>query len=107
MSPSTAILRPDGIAKQRKRRRHGGGIGVVAFVDDGDTARLEARATAFERREILQRRGSVEHIAIQQRHGSQRAHDILGDMGARRADKTINGAAQNVGLDPHARRRQA
>ena len=36
------------------------------------------------------------------RHRRQRAHRILGDMGARRADTAIHRAAQNVGLDPHA-----
>ena len=102
MSPSTAILRPWLRRQQRQRRRHGSGIGVVAFVNHRDIAGLEARAAALEGREILQARRGVQHIAIRQRHRRQRAHHIAGDMGAGGADIAIHRPAQNIGLDPHA-----
>ena len=66
-----------------------------------DLAGFETRAATFQRRKFPKRRGGIQHIAIQKHHCRQRPHDILGDMGARRAHKAIYGGAEDVGLDAH------
>ena len=105
MSPSTAMRRPLGpglrVGKQRQRRAHRGGIGVVALVDQGDLAARDGdfflRAASLWSLEAFEfRRGRIE-VQAEDIGDEQNGQRIDGEMLARRADAKLQFKPEDVG----------
>ena len=106
-----AALRPDRrLAEQRDGRRHGGRVGVVAFVDQQRAAaghlQRHAGAAADRRLELAERQRGERQIGAGERGGGEHGERVLHHVAAGRAELVGDRLAENDGLDGRAFRLQ-